>query len=72
MWHEDFEIEVDGCKELIALVLNSVDGGKTDLLVAKGNLVLSNVKDLVRGGKQKCLIHMTGDIKLEISIKYTK
>ena len=65
---------MDGSSELIALVLNNVEkqNGKTDLLVAKGNLVFSNVKGLKDGNKTKCMINMTGDIKLEVTIKYTE
>merc|ERR1719210_733222 len=44
IWNEDFEIEVDGCKELVALVLNNT--ARSDLLVSKGSLRLNDIPDL--------------------------
>ena len=70
-WNEDFEIEVDGCSELVALVLNNTDS-TTDLLVAKGNLNLHNIHKLSNGEKTRCQINMTGGFLLEVTLKYTK
>ena len=70
IWNEDFEIEVDGCKELVALVLNNT--ARSDLLVSKGSLRLNDIPDLESGAKIRKEIPMTGDFKLHVTIKYTK
>lgn len=70
VWNEDFEIEVDGCRELVALVLNNT--ATSDLLVSKGSLRLNELRDLEKGDKIRKEINMTGDFKLLVTIKYTK
>ena len=75
-WNEEFEIEADGCEEMVALILNNQpkrnEEEQRDLLVAKGNLKLPAISGLLDGKLCHVEISMTGDIKLAVTLRYIR
>ena len=78
-WNEEFEIEADGCEEMVALILNNQpkrndrnEEEQRDLLVAKGNIKLPAIDGLLNGNLCHVEISMTGDIKLAATLRYIR
>ena len=73
-WKEEFEIDANGCVDLVALVLNNQpcgDGSTSrDILVAKGELRLPAVCGLVEGESCPVRIETSGGIDLMLVFKY--